>query len=55
MTGRLLMAVVSGRWVLGRPRLGLMDGVKVALGSGRTTVEAAQQCSKIGRRESPSA
>ena len=27
---RVLMAEVSGGWVRGRPRLGWMDGVKVA-------------------------
>ena len=30
MTRRVLMAEVSGRLVRGRPRLGWMDGVKVA-------------------------
>ena len=33
MARRVLMAEVSGRWVRGRPRLGWMDGVKVALGN----------------------
>ena len=33
ITRRLLMADVSGGRVRGRPRLGWMDGVKVALGS----------------------
>ena len=30
---RVLMVEVSGGWVRGRPRLGWMDGVKVALGN----------------------
>ena len=43
---RVLMAEVSGRQVRGRPRLGWMDGVKVALGNRGMTVEAARQCAK---------
>ena len=39
----MLMADVSGRRVRGRPRLGWMDGVKVALGNRGMTVEAARQ------------
>ena len=35
------MAEVNGGWVRGRPRLGWMDGVKVALGNRQMTVEAA--------------
>ena len=46
MARRVLMAEVYGRWVRGRPRLGLMDGVKVALGNRGMTVEAARQCAK---------
>ena len=38
MTTRLLMANVSGVRVRGRPRLGWMDGMKVALGSRGMTV-----------------
>ena len=38
---RVLMAEVSGGWVRGRPRLGWLDGVKVALGNRGMTVEAA--------------
>ena len=38
---RVLMAEVSGRRVRERPRLGWMDGVKVALGNRGMTVEAA--------------
>ena len=37
----VLMAEASGGRVRGRPRLSWMDGVKVALGSGGMTVEAA--------------
>ena len=43
---RVLMAEVSERRVRGRPRLGWMDGVKVALGYKGMTVEAARQCAK---------
>ena len=39
MAIRVLMADVSGGRVLGRPRLGWMDGVKMALGSRGMTVE----------------
>ena len=45
MARRVLMANVSGGWVRGRPRLGWMDGIKVALGGRGMTVEAAR---KIG-------
>ena len=50
MARRVLMAEVSGSRVRGRPRLGWMDGVKVALGNRGITVEAAQ---KIGKSEQP--
>ena len=50
MARRVLMAEVSGGRVRGRPRLGLMDGVKVAFGNRGVTVKAARQ---IGRVESP--
>ena len=43
MARKVLMAKVRGGWVRGRPRLGWMDGVKVALGNRRTTLEAAGQ------------
>ena len=43
---RVLMAEVSGGWVRGRPRLGWMDGVKVALGNREITVQATRQCVK---------
>ena len=46
MARRVLMAEVSGEWVRVRPRLGSMDGVKMALGDRGMTVEAARQCSK---------
>ena len=38
-----VMAEVSGGRVRLRPRLGWMDGVKVALGNRGMTVEAARQ------------
>ena len=40
---RVLMAEVSGGRVRGRPRLGWMEGVKVALGNRGMKVEAARQ------------
>ena len=43
---RVLMAEVSGGRVRGRPRLGWMDGVGVALGNKGMTVQAARQCAK---------
>ena len=46
MARRVLMAEVSGGRVQGRPRLGWMDGVKVALDNKGMTVEAARQCAK---------
>ena len=46
MARRVLMAEVSGRQVLGRPRLDWMDSVKVALGNRGVTVEAERQCAK---------
>ena len=46
MARRVLMAKVSLGLVRGRPRLGWMDGVKVALGNRGMTVEAARQCAK---------
>ena len=42
----VLMTEVSGGRVRRRPRLGWMDGVKVALGNRGVTVEAARQYSK---------
>ena len=49
MTRRVLTAEVRGGRVRGIPRLGWMDGLKVALGRGMT-VEAARQCA-IDRKE----
>ena len=46
MARRVLIAEVSEVRVRGRPRLGWMDGVKVALGNRGMTVEAARQCAK---------
>ena len=46
MVRRVLRAEVSGGRVRGRPRLGWMDGMKVALGNRGMTVEAARQCAK---------
>ena len=46
MARRVLMAEISGGRVRGRPRLGWMEGVKVALGNRAITVEAARQCAK---------
>ena len=42
----VLMAEVSRGRVRGRPRLGWMDGVKVALCNRGMTVEAARQSAK---------
>ena len=46
MARRVLMTEVSGERERTRPRLGWMDGVKVALGNRGMTVEAARQCAK---------
>ena len=46
MARRVLMTEVSGGQVRGRPWLGWMDGVKVALDHREISVEAAQQCAK---------
>ena len=43
---RVLTAEVSGRRERGSPRLGWMDGEKVALGNRGMKEEAGQQCSK---------
>ena len=48
MARRVLMADVSGGRVRGKPILGWMDGVKVALGNQGMTVEAARQIRKSG-------
>ena len=47
---RVLMAEVSGGRVRGRPRLGWMDGAKVALGNRGMTVGAARQCAEDRRK-----
>ena len=46
MARRVLMAEVCGGRVRGRPRLGWMDGVKVALGNRGMMVKAPRQCAK---------
>ena len=46
ITRRVLMAEVSGGRVRLSPRLGWMDGVKVALGNRGVTVEDARQRAK---------
>ena len=46
MARRVLMAEVSGRRVRGRPMLGWMYGVRVALDNRGMTVEASQQRAK---------
>ena len=43
MNRMVLIVEVSFGLVVGRPRLGWMDGVKVALGSREMTVETAPQ------------
>ena len=53
MARRVLIAKISGERVLGRPRLGWMDGVKVALCNRGMTVEAARQCTKTGKSGEP--
>ena len=53
MVRRVLMAEVSGGRVRGRPRLGWMDGVKVALSNRGITVEAARQCAKDRKSGEP--
>ena len=48
MAKRVLMAEVCLGRVRGRPRLGWMDGVKVALRNRGMTVEAARKTGKSG-------
>ena len=48
MARRVMMVEVRGLWVRGRPRLGWMDGVKVAVGNRGMTVEAARKIGKSG-------
>ena len=49
MARRVLMAEVCEGLVRGRPMLGFIDGVMVALGNRGITVEAAIQCAKEGK------
>ena len=51
MARRVFTVEVSSMRVRGRPRLGWMDSVKVALGNRRVTVEVARQYAK-DRKES---
>ena len=44
MARRVLMAELSGGLVRGRPRLGWLYGLKVALSNREMTVEAVRQC-----------
>ena len=53
MARRVLMAKVSGGWAWGRPRLGWMDGVKVALGNRGMTGGCTTMCERSERVESP--
>ena len=47
MARRVLMAEISGGRVRGRPRLGWMDSVKVALGNSGMTMEAARKSGEL--------
>ena len=53
MARRVLMAEVSGGRVRGRPRLGWMDGVNVALGNRGMTGGSASMRERWERVESP--
>ena len=53
MARRVLMAEVSGGRVRGRPKLGWMDGVKVALANRAMTVEARDNAREIGKSGEP--
>ena len=53
MARTVLMAEVSEGRVRGRPRLGRMDDVKMALCRRGITVEAGRQCTKDRKVESP--
>ena len=46
MARRVLMVEESRGWVRGRPWLGWMVDVKVALGNSGMMVDAARQCAK---------
>ena len=52
MARRVLMTEVSGGRVRGRPRLGWMNGVKVALGIRGMTVDVGRQCAKYRKEKS---
>ena len=43
------MADISGGRVRGRPRLGWIDGMNMAMGSRGMTLEAGRQCAKDGK------
>ena len=49
MAKTVLMSEVFGGRVQGRPRVGWMDGVEVAMGSRHIAVEGTRQCSKDKR------
>ena len=53
MARRVLMAEISGGRVRGRPGLGWMDGVKVALGNRGMTVGLSVNARKIGKSREP--
>ena len=53
MARRVLMAEVSGGRSRGRPRLGWMDGVKVALGNRDMTMGLRVNAQKIGKSGEP--
>ena len=53
MAKRVLMVEVSVGRVRGRPRLGWMNGVKVALSNRGMMVEAASQFVKFGKSGEP--
>ena len=53
MASRVLIAKVSGGWVRGRPRLGWMDGVKVALSNRGMTVLGCMIMRKTRKSREP--
>ena len=53
MARRVLMVEVGGGRTRGRPRLGWMDGVKVALGNRLMTVQLLVNVRKIGKSKEP--
>ena len=53
MARRVLMTTVSEGRVRGRPRLGWMSGVKMAMGNIGMTVEAADNAREIGKSGEP--